>query len=145
MEKWGELHEWRRECPNQYISPSCTLVRRYSRDTYSTGMNCAPHLPRVHPNSRAIFAQVWAGVWAKTFDGRFGSVEKRSNYIRSALAPTGYGFRATGSRDFLARKRRAEPSAVVGMTPAPEQVSIPRDVDARPIEEQARRGYWLAH
>jgi hypothetical protein len=61
---------WRRECPNQYISYSFTLVRRNSRSAYATGATCTPDLTRVHPNSPAILTRIWAGVWTKTFDGR---------------------------------------------------------------------------
>jgi hypothetical protein len=63
---------WRRECPNQYISYSVPRVRRRSRNTCATGASFTPDLARVHPNSRTIFAQIWAGVWAKTSTEEWG-------------------------------------------------------------------------
>jgi hypothetical protein len=32
-------------------------------------------LPRIRPNSSPIAAEIWAGVWARTFDGRLGAME----------------------------------------------------------------------
>ena len=60
-----------------------------SRSTYATGASCSLDLTRVRPNSRAVLAQIWAGVWARSFDGRLeffvrASIPMRSPSVRRA-------------------------------------------------------------
>lgn len=49
------------------------LIRTRSpkfKNTCATSAGRSPDLTHVHPQPRAIFTQIWAGVWAKKFDGQ---------------------------------------------------------------------------
>src|SRR3979490_2627069 len=69
---------WRRGRQNKLMLPLFAYVPRSSRNACATGASCTLHVTRGRPNSRAIFTQIWAGVWSKRFDGRLSSIGEAS-------------------------------------------------------------------
>jgi hypothetical protein len=85
---------WRRGRQNYHVSPSVAHVRRYSPNAYGRGANCPQGLTCVRPNSREIPAQIWAGVWARTFDGKLRLVDEREVHFFAS----GWGANAINNR-----------------------------------------------
>jgi site-specific DNA recombinase len=77
--------KWRRGRQKQHISLSFAGVRRISRNASEIGASCALGIAIVHPNSCTILTRIWAAVWAKTFDGRLGSIEWIGNRRSAAF------------------------------------------------------------